>query len=187
MDWDKYFMTMVYLVSMKSKDASTKIGAVVVDESHSILSTGFNGLCRGVQDDMSGVDPETGVVAGKGYSVSFPNRLVRPEKYHWFEHAERNSIYNAARKGVALLNSVMYTQGVPCSDCARSVIQAGIKTVVVHKKWEETGLYTENQKWVESANRSKRMFFEAGIKLIDWEGDIETNITGLSDGKEMKL
>src|SRR5437868_115563 len=99
MDWDEYFFRHVYLASQKSKDERTKIGAVLVrSDSRAIISEGFNGICRGVDDYNS-------------------KRSEKPIKYFFYEHAERNSIYNCARHGISTLNSICYTQGIPCADC----------------------------------------------------------------------
>src|SRR3990167_9663054 len=100
MNWDDYFMTMVYLVASKSKDERTKIGAVVVGQRKEIRSTGYNGFVRGLNDFA-------------------PERHAREEKQYWFEHAERNALYNATLIGVSLADCIMYTNRVPCMDCAR--------------------------------------------------------------------
>ena len=75
MNWNKYFMSIAALVSMKSKDQKTHHGAVIVGPNNEIRSTGYNSFVRRLKDDV-------------------PERQERPEKYHWFEHAERNAIYN---------------------------------------------------------------------------------------------
>lgn len=90
-DWDAYFMSLCYMVSIKSKDQSTKYGAVIVGPDHEIRSTGYNSFPRGVNDNLS-------------------ERQKRPEKYLWFEHAERNAIYNAARMGTPLNGTTLYVQ-----------------------------------------------------------------------------
>lgn len=141
--WDELFMLHAYLISSKSKDTRTKVGAVLIRDK-SIISEGYNGIVNGVLDEKS-------------------ERFERPEKYFWFEHAERNSVYHCARHGIATEGVVMYTQGIPCSDCARAVVRAGIKEVVVHEEWQK--LFIDNKKWEESIRRSKIMFEEAGIKV----------------------
>lgn len=157
--WDQLFMSMVYLVAMKSKDPRTKIGAVIINpKNHAIVSLGYNGLPRGVDDN-------------------YPTRYQAPEKYHWFEHGERNAIYNAKRD---LTGFAMYTHGTPCSDCARAVIQSEIKEVVVHWQWENKA--SHKNKWIESAERSKQMFKEAGVTLRFFKGDVITELVGRSDG-----
>jgi dCMP deaminase len=142
LNWDDYFMNMVYLVAMKSKDENTHIGAVIVGPDKEIRSTGYNSFVRGIND-------------------SIPERQIRPEKYFWFEHSERNAIYNAARIGVSTKDCTMYTNGVPCMDCARAIIQAGIKRVVVDKQWDDNNVDV----WIEQAKRSLQMFAESGVDI----------------------
>lgn len=112
MKWSEYFINIAEQVKLKSKDERTQIGAVIVGVDNEIVSTGYNSFPRGINDDI-------------------PERQERPEKYFWFEHAERNAIYNAARIGVSTLGTTMYmTCGISCADCARAIISAGIKKVV---------------------------------------------------------
>jgi dCMP deaminase len=127
--WDALFVELARTYARKSKDESTRVGAVIVGPDHDQRAGGFNGLPRGVVDDP----------------VRFPwsaSRHRRPEKYSWYEHAERNAIYNAARAGVATGGCTMYVAGgPPCADCARAVIQAGIVEVVAESL--EAGPRTE--------------------------------------------
>lgn len=159
--WDEYFMRHAYLASSKSKDSRTKIGAVLVRDKH-VISEGYNGLPIGVCD-------------------CDPARYERPEKYFWFEHAERNSVFVCARYGTRTEGAVMFTQGVPCADCTRAVIQAGIKEVVVHKQWEEyeTKFYWE--KWIDSCKRSNVMLEEAGVSVRRFDGVL--GVKSMLDGK----
>lgn len=148
-DWDTYFMSLVYFVAMRSKDESTKIGAIIVGPDNEIRSTGYNSFPRGVNDHVL-------------------ERQERPEKYKWFAHAERNSIYNAAMVGIPVKGCRMYTNGVPCNDCAFGLINSGIKEVIVDKEWNDNNY---NQ-WLEEAQRTMVMFEEAGIEIKYWEGTI---------------
>jgi len=146
--WDDYFMTMVYLAAMRSKDESTHIGAVIVGPDNEIRSTGYNSFPRRINDNV-------------------PERQERPEKYFWFAHAERNAIYNAGMVGGAPLKGCrMYTNGVPCNDCAWGVINTGMVEVIVDKKWDADNA----KKWSEHAKRSIVMFEEAGVSVRFWEG-----------------
>jgi dCMP deaminase len=165
MDWDQYFISMVYLVAMKSKDPSTRIGAVIVGPDHEIRSTGFNGLPRGCNDKVS-------------------SRLVAPEKYVWFEHGERNSVFNAARMGVATKGCTMYTNGIPCADCARAVIQAGITRVVTSDVWDKK---EDSSKWAESCAVAEEMLREAGVVYARFAGEHITQIEALRRGKPFDL
>jgi len=144
--WDDYFMTMVYLVAMRSKDKSTHVGAVVVDDLNIVRSMGYNSFVRGINDDV-------------------PERQERPEKYFWFEHAERNAIYNSQ---LSLRGCRMYTNGIPCMDCARGVVQEGIKEVIIDKAWNDDN----REKWQEHTAKSMEMFGEAGIKVRFWGGNL---------------
>lgn len=140
--WDQLFMSMVFLVSMKSKDKNTHIGAVIVGPNNEVRSVGYNSFPRWLDDTKK-------------------ERQEKPEKYFWFEHAERNAIYNATLMGVSLNDCRMYTNGVPCMDCARGVIQSGITEVIFHEKW-----YNDNEpKWKESCSKAYEMLTEAGIRV----------------------
>lgn len=143
--WDEFFLKHVYLVSSKSKDPSTQIGAVLV-KNNILISEGYNGFCRNVNDNIS-------------------ERWMRPEKYFWVEHGERNAIFNAARNGVETFGSTIFTNGMPCVDCARSIIQAGIKEVVLHEQWEKYWREIMKDKWKEHDAISAKMFEEAGVNV----------------------
>jgi len=112
--WDRRFIEMARMIASWSKDPSTKVGCVIVDpRTNTIVATGYNGLPREVHD--------------QAYRMQ-----MRPEKYEWTEHAERNAVFEAARRGVALEGMTAYLnwEPRPCSDCARGLIQAGVKRVV---------------------------------------------------------
>lgn len=140
--WDQYFYGFAKHAATRSKDLSTHIGAVIVDEYHGLVSSGYNSFPAGLRDNL-------------------PERQERPEKYFWFEHAERNAILTAARRGVRLDKCTMYLNCfVPCTDCARSIIQAGIREVVLGTSHQST-----KKKWLEAADRSLVMFDEASVTL----------------------
>lgn len=109
--WDNRFLELASHISLWSKDDSTKVGAVIVDDVRNVRSTGYNGFVRNISDDV-------------------PERSVRPQKYFWAEHAERNAIYAAARHGLSVDGCTLYCTRSPCADCARAIIQSGIKRVV---------------------------------------------------------
>jgi len=111
MSWDKRWMSMAKLVASWSKDRSRNCGAVIVDHRNVLVSIGWNGFPRGLDDEES-------------------SRHQRPAKYKWTEHAERNALYNAAAKGVATFGCIMYLPWYPCADCARAIIQSGIYEIV---------------------------------------------------------
>ena len=104
-------MKIAKVCSIRSIDPSIKHGCVAVSESGAILSTGYNGPPRNVNDSL------------------IP--LTRPEKYIFMEHAERNCIYNAARSGVSLDGCTFYVTGIPCVDCMRAMYQVGAVEVFI--------------------------------------------------------
>jgi dCMP deaminase len=144
MNWTEYFLNIAEQVKLKSKDQSTQIGAVIVGIDNEVLSTGYNSFPRGLDD-------------------SLPERQERPEKYFWFEHAERNAIYNAARVGIPLKGSSIYlTSGLPCMDCARGIVNSGIK--IVHCK--EICTTKNKDKWDESQRKSLELLRECDVDVI---------------------
>jgi dCMP deaminase len=144
MNWTEYFLNIAEQVKLKSKDQSTLIGAVIVGIDNEVLSTGYNSFPRGLDD-------------------SLPERQERPEKYFWFEHAERNAIYNAARVGIPLKGSSIYlTSGLPCMDCARGIVNSGIK--IVHCK--EICTTKNKDKWDESQRKSLELLRECDVDVI---------------------
>lgn len=147
MEWTDYFLGIAEQVKLKSKDESTQIGAVIVGKNREILSTGYNSFPRGLNDNL-------------------PERQKRPDKYYYFEHGERNAIYNAARVGIPIDGSTIYlTSGLPCADCARAIINSGIK--VVYCKQVCT---TKNKgKWDESQRIALEMLLECGVKVINYK------------------
>ena len=136
------FIPVVEAVASLSKD-TTKVGAVILDADNNILSVGFNGMPRGVCDDVT-------------------DRKERPEKYFWTSHAEENAIAQAARVGARLLGATMViSTRHPCSACTRMIIQAGIKRVYAplpKEHWQD--------KWHEEAVRSQQMFQESGVEVV---------------------
>ena len=139
--WDKRFLNLAEHISTWSKDPSKKIGAVAVGDQRQILAQGYNGFPRGIND------------ADERYDN-------REEKYKLVVHAEMNVIYNASYNGVSLNGSTLYVHGLPvCSDCAKGVIQVGIKRIVMPSQ-------DIPEHWEQSWQKTKEMFNEAGIK---WE------------------
>jgi dCMP deaminase len=142
-NWDEYYLEICRVVALRSKDPHTQIGCVIVGPAHEIRSTGYNSLPRGIRDDV-------------------PERLERPTKYLWMEHAERNAIYNAARAGTATEGCTIYVEIMPCMDCARAVVQAGIIEVVVSA--ERMQQYT-SELYDQHFHNSEVLFREAGVNV----------------------
>jgi dCMP deaminase len=151
LDWDTYFMSLAYLVAMKSKDPRTKVGAVVVGPDNEIRTTGYNSFPRGLEDAV-------------------PERQVSPAKHLFFEHAERNAIYNAARMGTSLKGCRIYLPFMPCSDCARGIVQAGLAEVVLHREHPGNDAARFEAEHHHAASRA--IFEECGIGVRYWSGRI---------------
>lgn len=109
-NWDKKFIKLAEEISTWSKDPSTKHGAVIVDDKHNIISTGYNGPPRGVDDSKV---PTT-----------------RPEKYSWFCHGEANALISAGRLGRSAENCTIYQTGPSCPYCWLLIANSGIKRQV---------------------------------------------------------
>ena len=148
--WHRYFMTMAYLVATKSKDPSTKVGAVIIGPDQEIRSSGYNGLPRGLEDTL--------------------NRYSKPLKYQLINHAEENAILHCSRVGISSKGCKIYVPWIPCSLCAKSIIQAGIIEVIYHKEWP--GNYCTKSDWQQSIELSKEMFLETNIKLTEYSGHL---------------
>lgn len=130
-------------ISHWTEDRDFRVGAVIVGPDLEIRSMGYNGFPRGVKsDDDKRYDRASG------------------EKFFWFEHGERNAIYNAARMGVALNECSIYVNRFPCSDCARAIIQSGIRTIYCPPKPLNDGALDH------SFDVSERMIEEAGVGLV---------------------
>ena len=110
-DWDKRFLNLADHVAQWSKDPRTKVGAVIVDEKKRVLSVGYNGFPRGVDD-------------------SEDRYQDRPTKHLFVAHAERNALDNAP---LMVEGCTIYVPLLPCNECAKSIIQKGISRVVAYK------------------------------------------------------
>ena len=123
--WDERFMKLAREISTWSKDPSSKIGAVIVNDERRILATGYNGFPRGIADTEERLND-------------------REQKYPRIVHGEMNALMNALYSGVSVKDATIYVWGLPvCSECTKSVIQSGIKRVVITptehspKKWQD--------------------------------------------------
>ena len=137
--WDEYFMGVALLAAMRSKDPSTQVGACIVDNENRILSTGYNGFPSGCSDDDFPWEREGDFCE---------------TKYPFVVHAELNAILNAHGKNLA--GAKIYVALFPCNECAKAIIQCGIKEIIyLSDKYATT----------DGTLASKRMLKAAGIKL----------------------
>lgn len=140
MKWDLRFLELAKHISSWSKDPSTKVGAVIVDDKKRIVSLGYNGFPIGIND-------------------SYEKLENRETKLKIIVHAERNAIIFASR---SLEGCTLYTYPfMPCSVCAGIVIQSGIKRVVSYQ--------TSNKRWIDDFAITMDMFDEVGVELILYE------------------
>lgn len=145
--WTQRFMGLCNHLAEWSEDRDFQVGCVIVGpDGKEIRSTGYNGLPRGVSDsDVSRFDRPSG------------------EKFFWFEHAERNAIFNAARIGTSLAGCTVYVNRFPCADCGRAIIQSGISHVVCPPIPEADGALDY------SFQVSLQMLREAGVAVVEFK------------------
>ena len=161
LSWPELFMFNAMISAQRSKDPKTQVGACIIDLStNKIVSTGYNGLPRGCNDDDFPWDREA--ASGDLYDTKYP----------YVVHAERNAIYNAERKN--LNNCELYVTLFPCNECAKSIIQVGIKKVYYASiKGEDT---------IE-VRASKRMLAASNVETIFFKPERKLSIDGLSLGE----
>lgn len=149
-DENKKYLRIAREISYWSKDPSSKIGAIIVGEYGQIISQGYNGFPRKVNDT--------------------PERLNdRETKYKFVVHAEVNAICNAIHNGSKTNNTTLYVYGQPvCNECAKMIIQSGIKKVVMYFKVREG-----QGDWSNSHSYTKLMFDEANVEYEYFEGDLD--------------
>ena len=146
--WDEYFMGIAMLAAKRSKDPSTQVGACIVSEENIIISTGYNGMPKGCSDD------------------EFPWERSGEEeietKYPYVVHAELNAILNS--NGRDLRGSKLYVALFPCNECAKAIIQSGIKEVI----------YLSDKYTGTMGNlASKRMLLAAGVNFTRMETELD--------------
>ena len=139
LSWDEYFMGLAMLSSYRSKDPNTQVGACIVNEKNRIMSVGYNGMPFGCSDDEFPWER-----TGEQYDTKYP----------YVCHAELNAILN--NSGASLEGCRIYVALFPCNECAKAIIQSGIKEVIyISDKYADTPL----------VRASKRMFNAAGVRL----------------------
>ena len=148
-NWDEYFMGIAMLAAKRSKDPNTQVGACIVSPDNIIISTGYNGMPKGCSDDV------------------FPwERSGEDEtqtKYPYVVHAELNAILNA--NGRDLRGSRIFVALFPCNECAKAIIQSGVKEVLyLSDKYADTMMNLA----------SKRMLDAAGVKYTQLRTELKS-------------
>ena len=148
--WDDYFMGVSLLAAQRSKDPNTQVGACIVDDQNRILSTGYNGFPQGCSDD------------------DFPwnrDENLGETKYQFVVHAELNAVLNA--RGKNLSGSKLYVSLFPCHECAKAIIQSGIKEVIyLSDKYHDTPSMTASRKMLDSAGVKYRQIKLTRSQLV---------------------
>ena len=147
--WDTYFMSIAKLSSLRSKDPSTQVGACIVSSDNRILSIGYNGAPNGFGDE------------------DFPwEREGKPvdTKYMYVCHAELNAILNFRGNKRDLEESKLYASLFPCNECAKAIVQSGIKEVIyLDNKYKDT----------DSCIASRRLFDTCGVSYREFNKDVD--------------
>ena len=149
LSWDDYFMGLAHLSSFRSKDPSTQVGAVIVSAEHKVVGIGYNGFPIGCDDDVFPWEREG----------SF-----NETKYPFVVHAELNAILNSNQK---CTGASIYVSLFPCNECAKAIIQSGIKKIVY-----ESDKYAHTDATI----ASKRMLVAAGVELVQLDHCIQLEI-----------
>ena len=148
--WDEYFMGVSMLAGMRSKDPNTQVGACIVSEDNKILSMGYNGFPRGCSDDEFPWDRE-------GSELE--------TKYPFVTHSELNAILNY--RGGSLEGSKIYVSLFPCNECAKAIIQAGIKTIVYDSdKYINTPSNIASKRMLDAAGVEYKPYKRSGRKIV---------------------
>ena len=145
--WDEYFMGVAKLASLRSKDPNSQVGACIVSEDNKILSMGYNGFPRGCSDDDF-------PWAREGDTLE--------TKYAYVTHSELNAILNY--RGGSLADCKIYVTLFPCNECAKAIIQSGIKKIIyLSDKYADT----------DGTRASKKMLDSAGVEYERYKGKVD--------------
>lgn len=149
LSWDEYFMSISHLSGMRSKDPNTQVGACIVNDNNRIVGIGYNGLPHGMRDDE--------------FSWKRDGDYL-DTKYPFVVHAELNAIFNST---TSLDNCSIYVTLFPCNECAKAIIQSGIKEVIY-----------ESDKYLGSDSNiaSKMMMRKAGVRFKKIDKDIKVSV-----------
>ena len=154
--WDEYFMGLAHLSALRSKDPNTQVGACVVDQDNKVVTIGYNGMPRGINDSLVPWAREGG---------------FKETKYAYVVHAELNAILNSPR---SLKDCTLYVSLFPCNECAKAIIQSGIKKVVYE---------SDKYNGTDGNIVSKKMLTLAGIELVKLDYAVEVSVKKVDEVK----
>ena len=147
--WEDYFMGLAHLSALRSKDPNTQVGACIIDSENKVVSIGYNGMPRGCDDREFPWDREGGIL---------------DTKYAFVVHAELNAILNSPR---SVKDCTLYVSLFPCNECAKAIIQSGIRKIVYE---------SDKYAGTEGNIASKKMLEEAGVELVQTDHEIAVNL-----------
>ena len=139
LSWDEYFMGLAHLSALRSKDPNTQVGAAIIDENNRVVSVGYNGFPKGCSDDEFPWEREGSMLESK---------------YAFVVHAELNAILNSPRP---VRGCTLYVSLFPCNECAKAIIQSGIRKIVYE---------SDKYNGIDSNIASKKMLEAAGVELV---------------------
>ena len=154
LSWDEYFMGIAFLSGMRSKDPSTQVGACIIDEDKKIIGIGYNGFPMGSSDDTMPWEREGDFLE---------------TKYPYVVHAELNAILNSIK---SLKNSTIYVTHFPCNECAKAIVQSGIKKVVY---------FSDKHKDLETTKASKKILENENVEISHINLDKEKIVINFRD------
>ena len=154
LSWDEYFMGIAFLSGMRSKDPSTQVGACIIDEDKKIIGIGYKGFPMGSSDDTMPWGREGDFLE---------------TKYPYVVHAELNAILNSIK---SLKNSTIYVTHFPCNECAKAIVQSGIKKVVY---------FSDKHKDLETTKASKKILENANVEISHINLDKEKIVINFRD------
>ena len=150
-NWDEYFMGIAVLSGLRSKDPATKVGACIVDSDNKVVSIGYNGMPRGLDESQ----------------LSWNRGEDLDSKYLYVCHAEFNAILNT-RVGSALKDCRLYVTLFPCNECAKLIIQSGIKEIVyMDDKYNGTDSDTASKRMLDAAGVVYRKIDKFNLEIVN--------------------
>lgn len=149
LSWDAYFMSIAHLSALRSKDPNTQVGACIVNPQKRVVGVGYNGFPKGCNDDEFPWEREGDFL---------------DTKYPYVVHAELNAILNSIQ---SLNGCTIYVSLFPCNECAKAIIQSGIKCVVYE---------SDKYNGTDANIASKKMFRDAGVELVQLTYSLEVNV-----------
>lgn len=150
-NWDVYFIELAEWAASKSKDPSSQYGAAIATRENRVVSTGYNGLPRGVE-----------------YREEL---LIRPDKYFYMVHAEQNAIFNAAALGTPTAGCRIYLLKPPCAECAKAIVQCGLSEVIfkTYHEMVDVGVpprgYASIHDWRQTLDAAMDILGEGGLTV----------------------